>query len=245
MRDKSGLLRPAYNHIITTNNQFIINTTMNQNSADNVGFKNHVEKLLSWRNGVLKPESYVGDAGFGNEENYEYLETEEITNYLKFNTLHHENTPEFKKKIFHPDNMDYDSENDVYTCPEGRIIRHIGEDERETATGYQVITKVYECVDCRGCKVKDQCFKGQGKNRRFAKSVKLERYKQQARDNLNSEAGIELRKRRGTEVETPFGDIKHNMGKRKLSLRGIEKVSMEMIWISLAHNMKKIARIVE
>jgi len=243
MRDKSGLLRPAYNHIITTNNQFIVNTTMDQNSADNVGFKNHVEKLLSWREGALKPESYVGDAGFGNEENYEYLELEEINNYLKYNTFHYEDTQEFKNKIYHPDNMDYDPENDTYTCPQGRILTYQGEEKRETATGYQVIAKVYECDDCSQCKVKDQCFKGDGGYRRFTKSKKLEHYKQQARDNLNSETGIELRRRRGFDVETPFADIKYNMGKRKLSLRGIEKTSMEMIWISLAHNMRKIAKI--
>ena len=45
---------------------------------------------------------------------------------------------------------------------------------------------------------------------------------------------------RGVEVETPFADIKFNQGHRRLALRGLDKVNVEIALMNLAHNMKKI-----
>ncbi len=240
MRDKSNLLRPCYNPIISTENQFAVNITVSQNAADNVGFKEHLQKLLLWNDGILKPDNYMGDAGFGNEETYSVLEKESINSFLKFNTFHYEKTDKFKENIFHPENMLYDANSDSYICPADRKIKMIGYDERSTATGYVAKLKIYECDDCSNCSFVDKCKKSKG-NRRFAKSEKLEKFKNQVRTNLNSAKGIELRKRRGPDVETPFGDIKHNMGIRKLKLRGIKKVTLELLWIFLAHNLRKAA----
>ncbi|HEV8283643.1 MAG TPA: transposase [Chitinophagaceae bacterium] len=69
---------------------------------------------------------------------------------------------------------------------------------------------------------------------------KLETYKQQARENLKSEKGIALRKQRGVEIESCFGDIKHNMGFRRFHVRGLQKVKTEWSIVAMAHNLKKI-----
>jgi transposase len=242
MRTKEDTLRPCYNPIISTDNQFIVNVTISQNPADNVGFIEHVEKLLSWRDGSLKPENYVGDAGFGNEENYEYLLHNKIDNYLKYSTFGYEQTEDYHENIFLPGNMEYDPKNDCFICPAGKMITNTGESNRVTATGYVVQTKVYECEDCNGCPIASRCKNSCG-NKRFTRSNNLEIYKMQTRENLNSEKGIKLRKQRSHDVETPFADIKHNMGVRKFRLRGKEKATTEMLWIALAHNIRKVSKI--
>jgi transposase len=240
MRTKDDALRPCYNPIISTNNQFIVNVTLSQNAADNVGFIEHANKLTGWNNGALKPLVYVGDSGFGNEENYEYLSEEGINNYLKFNTFHYENTPGYRGNIFLPENMPYDPQHDSYTCPSGRKISHSGNVQRVTATGYIMNAQIYECENCRDCSLATKCKKNEG-NRRFSRSIKLEGHKEKARENLNSKQGIELRRQRGPDVETPFADIKQNMEFRRFRLRRIEKTTVEMLWVSLAHNMRKVA----
>ena len=49
----------------------------------------------------------------------------------------------------------------------------------------------------------------QGKsNRQIQISFKLIQYRRQARENLTSESGIALRKKRAVDVETVFGNIK-------------------------------------
>jgi len=69
---------------------------------------------------------------------------------------------------------------------------------------------------------------------------KLEEYKRQARENLHSEQGKQLRKRRSIEIESCFGDIKHNMGFRRFHLRGIKKVKAEFALIAMSHNLRKL-----
>lgn len=241
MRMKDDRLRPGYTPIISTNNQYIVNVTVSQNAADNVGFKEHVEKLLSWSDGKLKPDNYMGDSGFGNEENYEFLAEKGIGNYLKFNIFHYEQTNDFKNNPYMKENMLYDGTTDTYTCPAGRKLHYVEDIERITATGYRRKLKVYECKTCIWCKLAEKCKKGDS-NRRFEISEKLEKHKGLARSNLNSEKGIELRCKRGVDVETPFADIKLNMGYDRFRLRGLRKATSEMLLLSLAHNMRKVAK---
>ena len=72
-------------------------------------------------------------------------------------------------------------------------------------------------------------------------SFRLQEFRAQARQNLTSEVGKELRALRSTEVETVFGQIKHNMHFRRFGLRGQAKVKTEWGLVAMAHNMKKLA----
>jgi hypothetical protein len=69
---------------------------------------------------------------------------------------------------------------------------------------------------------------------------KLEAYKQTARQNLRSEKGSELRKKRSIEIESCYGDIKHNMGFRRFHLRGLKKAETEFTLVAMAHNLRKL-----
>ena len=69
---------------------------------------------------------------------------------------------------------------------------------------------------------------------------KLDTYKQQARENLNSKEGTKLKKQRSIEIESCFGDIKHNMGFRRFHLRGTKKVKTEFNLVAMAHNLRKM-----
>jgi transposase len=240
MRTKDNDLRPCFNPIISTNNQYIVNVTVSQNAADNVGFIEHVNKLLTWNDGLLKPENIVGDAGFGNEENYQYLIDQYIGNFLKYNNYDCEQTSH-PSNVFRAENMEYNADQDYYLCPSGKKLKFKGERVRKTATGFNTKIKDYECEDCCGCILASKCKKATG-NKTFSKSINLEAYKHLARENLNSKKGLLLHKQRGPDVETPFADIKHNMGIRKFRLRGKSKVKNEMLWIAMAHNLRKVAK---
>ena len=58
---------------------------------------------------------------------------------------------------------------------------------------------------------------------------------------LTSSRGIKLRKQRSHDVETVFAQIKNNKGFRRFTLRGAEKVQIEIGLLALAHNLKKRA----
>ena len=68
----NGQLKPAYNWQISTQNQYILGYTLHQTTTDTATLPVHIESLKE-NLGVI-PEALVADAGYGSEENYEYLE---------------------------------------------------------------------------------------------------------------------------------------------------------------------------
>ncbi len=67
------------------------------------------------------------------------------------------------------------------------------------------------------------------------------KYKKKVREKLDSEEGYNLSVRRMHEPESVFGQIKNNRGFRRFLLRGLSKVSLEVGWLYLAHNLLKQA----
>jgi uncharacterized protein (DUF2132 family) len=80
-------------------------------------------------------------------------------------------------------------------------------------------------------------------NREVKVSLNYIRFKQQVREKLRSEEGYALMVRRMIEPESVFGQMKNNRGFRRFLLRGLPKVSLEVGWLSLAHNLLKKAAI--
>lgn len=231
MRMKDGTLLPAYNVMLSTENQFIVNYSVHQNAGDSNLFVEHMKKLSDKR-----VKNAVGDAAFGTEQNYAYLERLGIGNYLKFSTFHKEQTKKHKENIFHKDNFEYD--NDSFKCPDGRILSYKYEGLKRNKNGTASYVRMYESNDCGNCVLAESCKKGN--LRSIQVNQRLERYKKETRENLESHKGIELRKLRSIEVETVFGNIKWNYSFRRFLLRGLEKVNIEIGLLSIAQNLRKI-----
>ncbi len=238
LRDNRDQVVPAYNVMAGTENQIIVSYSIHQAASETETLPGHIRRLKECAKG--KPKSIIGDSAFGSQENYECIEKEEIGNYLKYNTYHYEKTRKYQSDRFHKDHFLRDEESDSYECPEGRKLRYKETQKRRTSTGYETEQRVYECEDSSGCTVAETCKKGQG-NRNIRINPRLEAYKAQARANLESEQGRQLRKLSRVEIESVFGDIKWNQGYRRFRLRGLEKVNVEFGLLSMAHNMKKIA----
>jgi len=157
---------------------------------------------------------------------------------MKFPYYHKEQTKGYQQNIFLKENFPYDPLTESYECPNGlRLIFKGKHQQTHKRTGYKSVLKEYECSNCSGCPFYQQCCKStKGYNRK----EKLEEYKQQARENLHTEQGQQLKKQRSIEIESCFGDIKHNMGFRRFHLRGLKKVKTEITLVAMAHNLKKV-----
>ena len=235
MRSKDDQLLPCYNVQNSCQHQIIVHYTVGQNANDATEFKAHLESLPR----ELKPDAIVADSIYGTEVNYELLEKQEVANYLMYPSFHAGQKPSFSKQIFHKENFPYDQAADTYTCPNGQTLTLQWEGEVTLKNKTKTYQKHYQAKGCAPCPFYHQCCKGKG-DRTIQIRPRLEFFKQQARANLTTEKGMKLRKQRGVDVETPFADIKHNQGHRRLALRGLEKVIVEIGWINLAHNVKKI-----
>lgn len=239
MKNKVEVL-PAYNVLAGCEDQFITGISLHQNTNDGTCFKNHLEQISIQQ--PLPVGNIVADSIFGTEENYELLKAKGINNYLKFAQFHSEQKKSHVNNPFLRDNFLYDPVTDSYTCPnQQQLTFHNSYKQVQKRTGYLSELKEYKSSNCSGCPFYEHCCKStQEHNRTVRVNQRLEEHKQQARDNLNSIKGLQLRKRRSIEIESCFGDIKHNMGFRRFHLRGLKKVTAEFTLVAMAHNLRKL-----
>lgn len=235
MMMKNEELLPGYNVLASSESQFVTAITTHQNPNDATCFKEHLESF------VFTPASITADSIFGTEENYQLLEAADIESYLKYPTFHSEGTKKFKEDIFRKENFPYDPDTDTYTCPNSKRLRYTNKrEEKHKRTGFRYQTKIYQAEDCSACSMREACTKSKERNRTIAVNTQLDAYKKLARLNLNGAKGIDLRRRRGQEIESCFGDLKHNMAFRRFHLRGLKKVKTEITVMAMAHNIRKI-----
>jgi transposase len=236
---RNGQLKAGYNIQMGTEDQFIVGFSIHQRPGDTGCLKEHLENLKKWLGEY--PETLIADAGYGSEENYDYLKRNKIPAYVKYNTFHYEQKKRYqKKKPYRPENFEYESEKDQYICPQGKTLAYLFTKKGKTQNGYVYFRRVYECAECKDCPVKTTCTSSKN-NRRLQIGVELQEMKKTARDLLNSPRGLEMRSKRPVEVEAVFGRLKQNWGFRRFLLRGLEKVKTEWGILAIAHNMAKAA----
>jgi transposase len=253
---------PAYNVQTGTEGQFVVGFSVHQRAGDTAcliphleGVKVHLSAIAKRKPAILPqqdgqqprrlPKNICADAGYGSEENYAYLEAHQLGNYVKYNSFHQEQQkhrkPELiRKASFRSENFPYEADQDEFICPAHQRLTYQGTRHPRTENGYWTKIRMYEAPACNACPLKPECTRAKG-NRHLYVSFRLRRYREQARNNLLSEQGRFLRVQRNVEVESVFGHIKHNMGFRRFSLRGLEKVKTEWGLVCIAHNMRKLA----
>lgn len=234
----NGQLKPAYNWQISTENQIILGYTLHQTTTDTTTLSDHMKSLESTLGKM--PEVLVADAGYGSEQNYEYLEENGIEAYVKYNYFHIEQSKKWKENPYRVENLHYNQHKDCYYCPMGQAMPFVYEKIDTTINGYKQNKRVYQAQNCNGCPMRSSCHKGKY-NRKIEVNPKLIRYKAAVREKLNSEKGKYYRGKRPIEPEAVFGMIKSNRNYRRFLLRGLEKVEIEAGLLSLAHNIKKMA----
>lgn len=236
---QNGQLKPGYNVQISTNNQLIGNYSIHQSPSDTTTLHDHLlsfEKLYGFM-----PEELTADAGYGSQENYEFLENNGIEGYVKdnyFDKIQH--GKDDLKWEFHPDNLFYNKSLDCYYCPMAQPMVFIGYETKITKTGYRVTLSRYQAQNCEGCPLHGRCHTSK-ENRIIEVSHRGNELRNKARERLRSEKGINHRKQRPVDVEPVFGIIKHNRGFKRFVLRGLNKVEIEFGLLAIAHNLKKIA----
>ena len=246
IRMKDGQLKPGYNAQITTSNQYILHASIHQTASDTPTFVSHLEglkeRLKNLKSIGWKPD-FTMDAAYGSEENYQLIEAEGGRAFVKYFSWYRQVTGKLAKKIYQSENWDYNEKEDYYLCPEGKKLLFREMQTKTTQTGFERFIRVYECESCQGCPVFEDCRgekANKNTNRCMHKSFAYERYKKQAFELLRSEEGNEKRSQRSVDVETPFANIKYNMGHRRFVLRGLVGVETEFKMLAVAHNIIKL-----
>lgn len=235
----NGQLKPAYNVQVGTENSFILSYSVHPNPTDTRTLPIHLDEL---RNDYGKyPVNVIADAGYGSEQNYEYLEEKDMTAYVKYNTYKKELKKRDRTNRYRTYRWDYDPQEDELTCPEGAKLKYLYTKNYKTQSGWQSTRRMYKCDSCDICKVREECTRSEFRQAAF--SPNLWNRKQVVKERLSSQPGISLMKRRSHEVETVFGQIKGNLGFRRFRTTGTEGVSTEWGLLMMGYNMKNLLRL--
>lgn len=228
-------LLPAYNVQIGIADEYIAVADINHYRADMDCFVPLIEKFK--RTYGFYPKYPVADAGYGSYNNYIYCEQKGMEKYMKF--------PMFKKETednkYHEDpfravNFKIDDEG-IMRCPNGKaFIFQYRKNVRGNKYGRQ--EEVYQCEDCKGCPNAERCKKTD-KNRTVRINQELTAMHKEVIENLESIQGALLRMNRSIQAEGTFGILKQDRWYKRIVRRGIESVRLEILLVSIGHNLYK------
>ena len=180
------------------------------------------------------PKNECADSGYGIYINYEYIKKHNIGNYIKYQSWQGEATGKY------PRLFNINKNNDVI-CLNSKI----GEEYDKKSHSRIKNGKYYIFYGCNTCKYSYKCkefIKGENKNNDYRikeLSIEYELLKEEAKNNLLSPKGIELRINRSIQVEGTFGQIKQNMNYERIRRRGLNKVSCEIMLMCLGVNIRR------
>ena len=176
----------------------------------------------------------TADCGYSTANNLEKLESLNIDAYIPDDTYQSRSRGK-EVCAFDKDNFIYDETTDVFTCPEGKIVKFWHTRHYENGD-----YRVYRCVECSSCQHFGQCTKS--KTGRSIWRRLVDKNIKQMRSKLDSESGKAIYAKRKHIVEPVFGHIKAVIGFTGFHLRGLKKVNAEFKLVAIAHNLKKISK---
>jgi len=236
----SGLgsnMHAAYNAQIIVSKGIILAYYVGQERTDYYAF---IPMLDAFKYGFAAyPKRLCADAGYGSYSNYQYLKAHRIENYVKYQSWQQEMTGT---------QVDLFSFNEFgqLVCLRGKVAvtfdLYYG---RRPKKG----TMLYVVTGCKGCRLKCICkapIKNKDESERvFEVNRELQFFKQEARSNLLSVKGIEMRVNRSSQVEGAFGVIKHDMDYDRIRRRGLENVRAEFMLVSLGYVIRKLFTLID
>lgn len=242
---KNGQLKPAYNLQHGVDAEYITWLTIGPQPTDTttlIPFLKSMEENLKFK--YLK---IVADAGYESEENYSFIENNEQIAFIKPANYEISKTRKYKNDIGKIENMDYNAEEDFYTCRNGKKLTVEGMKIKKSKTGYESEKTVYGCQDCSNCEYKSSCIKGNNcktpldqRIKKFETSKKFNRQRKEDLERIINAEGCLLRVNRSIQAEGSFAQIKEDMNFRRFMCRGQKNVLAESILLALAHNINKL-----
>lgn len=241
---RNGQTKPGYNVQHGVNSEYVVFLDIFPNPTDNrtlIPFLRTLEECLGF---TFK--KIVADAGYESEENYAYLDENDLEAYIKPSNYEKAKTRKYKNDIGRIENMEYDEEHDVYICAEGKQLVFSGLRKDKTQSGYISEKRLYSCHDCDGCPRKQECITSYSKkpleqrSKNLTDARKFNEYRKQSNENILSEEGILLRTNRSIQVEGSFSSLKEDMGHRRFKCRGTDMVRIESVLIAISMNIKKL-----
>lgn len=220
--------------IVDEKSQIILGSKVSQEGVDHHHLTEMIDEAKE-NTGEISEET-VADAGYFSGEELQKSEDKGhsvLVNILPTVGKH----PSDKTGKFSKDKFRYDSVNDQFICPLGKVLLYQRTAQRKRRR-YKV--RIYRCKSFRECPNRNDCSKDANgrviERSPYEGAIKKQRLKQKQPGNK------EVLLKRKRIVEPVFGWIKHNLGFRRWSYRGLESTNAQWNMVCATINLKKLYR---
>ena len=211
---RNGQLKAGYNVQIGVADEYILHLDIFQDRSD---YRTFIPFLEGYCEAYGEYPTYpVADAGYGGLKNYRYVKSNNMELVQKY-TMYRKDTTD-KKYIEDPTrpvNFRKDEEGNYYDGA-GEKLRFLWQSKKGQ--------DVYEAPISK---------------KRYDINEELWALQKEARKNLESEWGIELRIQRSIQVEGAFGVLKEDFRFRRFRRRGLQNVKFEFLLLAIGYNLSK------
>lgn len=190
---------------------------------------NHLSTMAADAKELVEPAemAIIADTGYYNAPEIKNCVDAGMTVYIKKGKSNNKT----KESGYRKDKFVYDSDRDVYTCPEGRVMPFF---ENTSKNGLKY--RKFKCTECGNCPKKRLCTTSTS-----GRTIQRWEYEDVLEHVCaETEAHNDIYKQRRCIVEHPFGTIKRQLGYTFFLRRGSENVDAECASMFIAYNLKRL-----
>lgn len=243
MKQNDGGYAPSYNMQLTTDakHTLIVSVEVSQEGGD-IGQLQPAMQRLQQESGRT-PQQAIVDAGYTSRDNVVAMAKEGIDLIgppleakVQKESLYQIRgvAPEFRPEVFV-----FDKQTNAYICPKGKTLSY---KSRNTMVGQIKYTYAAAAKDCGACAQKECCCPTSSKGRLIVRAEDTDEVAA-FRAKMETEEARSVYKKRGAIAEFPNLWIKEKFGLRQFSVRGLEKVRIEALWVSMTYNIQQWIRV--
>ena len=244
MKQGDGAYAPSYNVQISTDadNAVIVGVGVTQQCSDHGELEPSVERIE--QQSGKAPEQMVVDGGFMSRETILSMDERGVDLVGPMGDGDEQGVGQLKRRgiaaEFFPSAFTYDMARDVFLCPAGAQMKLDGKEKRIGVTKFVYRCDIRVCGDC--C-FRDKCCPGnEAKGRSVSRSVEHPVVAAH-REKMQTEQAKAVYKQRGGVAEFTNAWLKTKNGLRQFRLRGLAKVSLEVLWASMTYNIQQWIRL--
>lgn len=231
MPNKKGRIELSYNaQLVVEKNGLIVSNDVVQDASDRRQLLPNIQRTEKDIGKLPKGAKVSADGIFLHGEDMQILDEQGFDIYIPTYGM------EVKNK-FSKINFKYDPENDVYICPENKILTKRGiythSQKQVPYIRYATSTK-----DCQACPHRQACCKRL--KHKTISALPENKLLNEIKEKMQTDEGKEVYSLRKQTVERGFADVKHTRNFREFLLRGLEKVKIEFDLVCSASNLVRI-----
>ena len=222
-------------HVAMTEERIITGLEVTTGEAsDGKQFINLVEK--SKKAGIDVQEA-CGDTAYSTRENLEYAKENNIKLIVKVHpTVTNGQSDRIEGFIFNKDA-------DTMQCPAGNLAarKHIDKSYEEKGKSPR-IRYYFDVNKCKGCPLKEGCYKEGAKTKGYSVTIKPETYKEQ--EKFQETEYFKERMKQRYKIEAKNGELKQAHGLGTAKSMGLRAMRLQSFFAAFAVNVKRIVKLV-